>query len=369
MIDQTSQFLAILTAIGEAKQANADALGIPWLITHMGVGDANGTDPVPDRLQTALIHERRRAPLNQLTTDEKNPGLLIAEQVIPADVGGWWVREVGLYDADGDLVAVSNCAPSYKPLLTQGSGRTQVVRMTFIISSTSNVVLRIDPSVVLATRTYVDDSIHAVLPPNKWQGTYTKVTTDKRGVVISGEHPNTLAGYEIEPASQAEAEAAQQQDNSKPMTALRVWQAIAKAIPQATETVLGRLKLATQAQVNAGIDDKVAVTPKKLRLGFTLYSLVNGYITFPSWLGGITLQWGIAGPFLANHIGEMEARIVYPIVFPNAALMTVINTSGTARALSSGAALVGFDRFAFTTWLENTRADQGINLTWFAIGH
>lgn len=156
MIDQTSQFLAILTAVGEAKQANADALGVPWRITHMGVGDANGTDPIPDRLQTALIHERRRAPLNQLTTDEKNPGLLIAEQVIPADVGGWWVREVGLYDADGDLVAVSNCAPSYKPLLTQGSGRTQVVRMTFIISSTANVVLKIDPSVVLASREYVD---------------------------------------------------------------------------------------------------------------------------------------------------------------------------------------------------------------------
>lgn len=159
MIDQNSRFLAILTAVGEAKQANADALGIPWLITHMGVGDANGRDPIPDRLQTSLIKERRRAPLNQLTTDEKNPGLLIAEQVIPADVGGWWVREVGLYDADGDLVAVSNCAPSYKPLLGQGSGRTQVVRMTFIISSTANVVLKIDPSVVLATREYVDSRI------------------------------------------------------------------------------------------------------------------------------------------------------------------------------------------------------------------
>jgi hypothetical protein len=159
MIDHKSQFLAILTAVGEAKQANADALGIPWKITQMGVGDANGRDPIPDRLQTALIKERRRAPLNQLTTDAKNPGLVIAEQVIPADVGGWWVREVGLYDADGDLVAVSNCAPSYKPLLGQGSGRTQVVRMTFIISSTANVVLKIDPSVVLATREYVDSRI------------------------------------------------------------------------------------------------------------------------------------------------------------------------------------------------------------------
>ncbi|WP_397452531.1 phage tail protein [Pseudomonas sp. NA-150] len=156
MINRNSKFFAILTAIGEAKLANATALGIPWLITEMGVGDANNTDPVPDRLQTALINEQRRAPLNQLRGDPANPGLLIAEQVLPANVGGWWVRELGLYDADGDLVAVCNCAPSYKPLLEQGSGRTQIVRMVFIVSSTANVVLKIDPSIVLATREYVD---------------------------------------------------------------------------------------------------------------------------------------------------------------------------------------------------------------------
>lgn len=186
MIDQKSQFLAILTAVGEAKQANADALGIPWLITHMGVGDANGRDPIPDRLQTSLIKERRRAPLNQLTTDEKNPGLLIAEQVIPADVGGWWVREVGLYDADGDLVAVSNCAPSYKPLLTQGSGRTQVVRMTFIISSTANVVLKIDPSVVLATIGYVDRKVLDEL----------KKLDDKHSVLVASTQQINLSGLQ-----------------------------------------------------------------------------------------------------------------------------------------------------------------------------
>lgn len=225
MIDQNSKFFAILTAIGEAKQANADALGIAWLITEMGVGDANGTDPLPDRLQTTLINERRRAPLNQLVTDSKNPGLLMAEQVIPADVGGWWVREIGLYDADGDLIAISNCAPSYKPLLSQGSGRTQIVRMTFIISSTANVVLKIDPSVVIATRDYVDRVIKAVLPPDKTPGDYRQVTVNDRGIVVEGSTPTTLAEYEIEPASQEDAQALHGHDNSKPMTALRVFQA------------------------------------------------------------------------------------------------------------------------------------------------
>ncbi|MGY1952500.1 phage tail protein [Pseudomonas pergaminensis] len=197
MIDLNSQFFAILTKVGEAKQANADALGIPWNISQMGVGDAHGTDPIPDRLQTKLINERRRAPLNQLMVDPLNPSVLIAEQVIPADVGGWWVREIGLYDADGDLVAVANCAPSFKPLLSQGSGRTQIVRMNFIISSITNVVLKIDPSIVLATREYVDRSIEAVLPADKKAGTYTQVTINSRGIVVSGKNPTTLAGYGI----------------------------------------------------------------------------------------------------------------------------------------------------------------------------
>ncbi|AZE04197.1 phage tail protein [Pseudomonas chlororaphis] len=159
MIDANSQFFAILTNVGMAKQANADALGIPWKITDMGVGDANNTDPIPNAAQTRLINEWRRRPLNQLRVDPVNPAVIIAEQIIPADEGGHWIREIGLYDADGDLVAVANCAPSFKPVLSQGSGRTQVVRMNFIVSSTGNITLKIDPAVVLATREYVDQRI------------------------------------------------------------------------------------------------------------------------------------------------------------------------------------------------------------------
>lgn len=159
MVDQNSQFYAILTNVGAAKQANADAMGIPWKITQMGVGDANGTDPTPNATQTALIGEWRRAPLNQLKVDDKDNAIIVAEQVIPADVGGRWIREIGLYDADGDLVAVANCAPTYKPLLSQGSGRTQVVRMSLVVSSSSNVQLRIDPSIVLATREWVTEEL------------------------------------------------------------------------------------------------------------------------------------------------------------------------------------------------------------------
>lgn len=165
MVDQNSQFYAILTKVGAAKQANADALGIPWKITHMAVGDASpaGLDnpplPMPDANWTSLLNEWRRAPLNQLKVDEKDSAVIVAEQVIPAEIGGRWIREVGLYDADGDLVAVANCAPTYKPLLNQGSGRTQVVRMNLVVSSASNVQLKIDPSVVLATREFVTEEL------------------------------------------------------------------------------------------------------------------------------------------------------------------------------------------------------------------
>lgn len=159
MVDQTSQFYAILTNVGAAKQANADALGIPWVISQMAIGDANGTDPQPSATQTALINEWRRAPLNQLKVDDKDSSIIVAEQIIPADIGGRWIREIALYDADGAMVAVANCPPTYKPLLSQGSGRTQVVRMNLVVSSSSSVQLKIDPAVVLATREYVDGRI------------------------------------------------------------------------------------------------------------------------------------------------------------------------------------------------------------------
>ncbi|MCO7614676.1 phage tail protein [Pseudomonas chlororaphis] len=315
MIDSNSQFFAILTAVGEAKQANATALGVPWTFTDMAVGDANGTDPIPVRTQTKLINEWRRAPVNQVRTDPASPNLIITEQVIPADVGGRWIREVGLYDADGDLVAVANCAPSFKPLLAQGTGKTQIIRMNFIVSNTAQIVLKIDPAVVLATRQYVDDFFGAVLPANKTPGTYRQVTIDKRGIVVSGTNPTTLAGNGITDAfTKPETTSAIQQaiaglvssspaalDTLKeladalgndPNFAATMTNAIAKKadkagtlggygiadaytkdevnrlIPappgQATEAMKGIAKVATKGQVAELADDQTIVTPLKL---------------------------------------------------------------------------------------------------------
>lgn len=245
MTDQNSQFFATLTATGEAKQANADALGIPWTFSQMAVGDANGTDPIPDRLQTRLINERRRAPLNQVRVDANNASIIIAEQVIPENVGGWWVREVGLYDADGDLVAVANCAPTYKPLLSQGSGRTQIIRINLIVSSTANIELKIDPSVVLATRKYVDDRTRPV---------------------------------------------------------------------------------ATQHQVDAGLLDNVSVTPKTLRWRFSIMRGTTGYIVFPTWLGGLMIQWS------AFYVQAAENNIKYPVTLPFAFPTMLLGLTGSTAS-------------------------------------
>jgi len=523
MIDQNSQFFAILTAVGEAKQANATALGQPWTFAQMGVGDANLTDPIPNRTQTRLINEWRRAPVNQVRTDPANPNIIITEQVIPADVGGKWIREIALYDADGDMVAVANCAPSFKPLLVQGTGKTQIIRMNFIVANTASVVLKIDPSIVLATREYVDTQIieamakmdfkHSVLVATTanialsgvqtidgvllpadarvlvknqtaskenglyvvsstgvwkrtqdadssvevtpglfvsvetgtangdsvWQmvtdapivldttalafemiagrtgvsaGTYRSVTVDKLGRVVAGTTPTKLADYGIETPTQVEAEAQSNQDNTKPMTALRVWQAIVARVTQATETAFGWAKVATQTQTNSGSDDmsfitpkkfstalaalivqstellsgiaKIAtqtqvdqgtddatiVTPKKMRFGFQFIKGVNGAIVFPTWLGGFIFQWGLAldVPRAGSGIGPTR-DITLPVAFPSAAL-SVWATNGFDNMTSSSAFSPGSSIISKSVIrVQNNYTSSAGEVRWYAIGY
>lgn len=213
-------YFAIPTDAGQAKIANAIALGIPLKITHMAVGDGNGQPVTPNAAQTALVREKRRAPLNTLFQDPLNQAQLVAEQIIPEDVGDWWIREVGIFSEDGTLIAVANCPDTYKPLLSSGAGRTQVIRLVLVVSDTSAVELKIDPSVVLATRKYVDD----VMAAHKQ----------------SREHP---AG---------------------------------------TKSANGMLRLATLAEALAGVLDTVAITPKDaLEVAFSAYP-VGAPIPWPT---------------------------------------------------------------------------------------
>ncbi|MGD2866937.1 tail fiber protein [Escherichia coli] len=155
----TVKYYAILTNQGAARLANATMLGSKLNLTQMAVGDANGVLPTPDPAQTKLINQKRIAPLNLLSVDPNNQSQIIAEQIIPESEGGFWIREIGLYDDKGVLIAVANCPETYKPQLQEGSGRTQTIRMILVVTNTEAITLKIDPSVVLATRKYVDDKI------------------------------------------------------------------------------------------------------------------------------------------------------------------------------------------------------------------
>ncbi len=156
----STKFRTVITTAGAAKLAAATAPGGRKVnITTMAVGDGGGKLPVPDAGQTGLIHEVWRHALNKISQDKRNSNYIIAELVIPPEVGGFWMRELGLYDDAGTLIAVANMAESYKPALAEGSGRSQTCRMVIIVSSVTSVELTIDTTTVMATQDYVDDKI------------------------------------------------------------------------------------------------------------------------------------------------------------------------------------------------------------------
>ncbi|SJI18755.1 putative tail fiber protein (GpH) [Shigella sonnei] len=156
----STKFRTVITTAGAAKLAAATAPGGRKVnITTMAVGDGGGKLPVPDAGQTGLIHEVWRHTLNKISQDKRNSNYIIAELVIPPEVGGFWMRELGLYDDAGTLIAVANMAESYKPALAEGSGRSQTCRMVIIVSSVASVELTIDTTTVMATQDYVDDKI------------------------------------------------------------------------------------------------------------------------------------------------------------------------------------------------------------------
>lgn len=318
-----TKYYALLTNVGAAKLANATALGEQVEITQMAVGDGNGALPTPNPAQTALVHELRRAPLNTLTIDPVNTNQIIAEQVIPEDVGGWWIREIGLYDSDGDMIAVANCAETYKPLLQEGSGRVQVIRVILIVSSTQAVTLKIDPSVVLATRQYVDDQIIQV-----------KAYVDQQ----LEEHvadPNPHTQY--------------------PLIANALKEMVDAGL---TDQIFANLGLGTSAKKDIGTGANQV--PDMNSFGFS--SIANGYQKFP---GGIILQWGaFAVAATAGAVGSTD--VSFPIAFPTAfrSLVGMMSTNDPSQRFT------GFDigntnktkaRFTYVTPTANS-------IYWIALG-
>lgn len=199
-----STFYTLLTNIGLAKITNAQLLGevVQW--TQMAVGDGNGNPTTPTTAQTALVRERYRATLSSLTVDPANDNYMIAEMVVPTTVGGWSVNEVGIFDADGDLVAVANFPATYKPQLSEGSGRDLIIRVIVQVSNASVVTLVADPAIILASRKWVIDNFSAAkLFPG---GTVNQILAKKSNTDGDTEWRNASEGVVVIVSSQEETQ-------------------------------------------------------------------------------------------------------------------------------------------------------------------
>lgn len=185
----TAKYRALLTEQGKALLANAAATGQKLEITHMAVGDGGGSPTQPDESQTKLVNEKRRAELNSLQIDTDKSNQVIAEQVIPEDVGGWWIRELGLYDKNGVLVAIANTPDTYKPQLTEGAGRTQVVRMVLLVKGDANATIVADKTALLVSR----DTLSAAIAEHARSRNHPDATLLAKGFTQLSNDSNSIS--------------------------------------------------------------------------------------------------------------------------------------------------------------------------------
>ncbi|HAM9708152.1 TPA: phage tail protein [Escherichia coli] len=319
----TAKYFAILTNQGAARLANAAALGTKLNLTQMAVGDANGTLPTPDPSQTKLINQKRIAPLNLLTVDPANTSQIIAEQIIPENEGGFWIREIGLYDDDGILIAVANCPETYKPQLQEGSGRTQTIRMILVVSSTSAITLKIDPAVVLATRQYVDDKI----------------------IEVKG-YADDLMKKHVEAANPH-----------------KQYPLIANALKEMVDAglagdVLKNLGLGEAAKRDVGTGDNQIPDMGAFASGSGWFRLPGGYIVQFGTFSGNTTR------FISGH---------FPIPFPNQPMVSVSVMSDAVQSDPSNPALqvlsVNFEHISNSAWrVATSDISQQYRFSYISIG-
>ncbi|HCN9612629.1 phage tail protein [Escherichia coli] len=352
----TVKYYAILTNQGAARLANATMLGSKLNLTQMAVGDANGVLPTPDPAQTKLINQKRIAPLNLLSVDPNNQSQIIAEQIIPENEGGFWIREIGLYDDEGVLIAVANCPETYKPQLQEGSGRTQTIRMILVVTNTEAITLKIDPSVVLATRKYVDDEVLEL----------RLYVDDQMRNHIAAQDPHTQYAQKHNPTFTGEPKAPTPAagNNTTRIATTAFVQAAITALINGAPATLDTLKEIAAAinndpkfstTINNALSDKqpldetlthlsgkdVAGLLAYLGLGeaakrnvgtganqipdmgsFTLSVSGTGYQKLPS---GFILQWGsIGAPGIAQDVVTH-----FPIAFPNRCLRVLVSQDYT----------------------------------------
>ncbi|MGT3183219.1 phage tail protein [Yersinia enterocolitica] len=389
----TAKFFALLTNIGAAKLANATALGTRLEITQMAVGDGGGTLPTPNPAQTQLVNEQRRAALNTLSVDPINTSQIIAEQVIPEAEGGWWIREIGLLDKDGDLVAVANCAETYKPLMQEGSGRTQTIRVILIVSSTAAVTLKIDPSVVLATRKYVDDKVIEVkqyadklLSDHEKSRNHPDASLTAKGFAkyssAIDSNSEALAATPKAVKTAVEAAAKDLGDHGKAANPHDQYLQIANLLseikaqgPAALAETLENLGLgdaakksiASNIEMQVGTADKLVSLPGLMTLFGELELGVNDWVRIPDRPGGTIFQ--IFEKQAPYGVGTWAYDVTFPVVFPNTCLHVFTGISATGVPLTAGTTCNIKSNALATVYLQSSSGGQQIHGHYLAIGN
>ncbi|EPS8553866.1 TPA: phage tail protein [Yersinia enterocolitica] len=390
----TARFFALLTNIGAAKLTNATALGTRLEITQMAVGDGGGTLPTPNPAQTQLVNEQRRAALNTLSVDPINTSQIIAEQVIPEAEGGWWIREIGLLDKDGDLIAIANCAETYKPLMQEGSGRTQTIRVVLIVSSTAVVTLKIDPSVVLATRQYVDKKTDdkaievkqyadALLAEHEKSRNHPDATLNAKGfaqysnAMDSDSEKQAATSKAVNMVAKAGVMAMSdhvQTDNphDQYLQIANLLSEIKAQGPAALAETLENLGLgdaakkgiATNAEMQVGTADKLVSLVGLISIFGKRTFTANDYIRIPDVPGGFIVQFGTA-----TTLASGDTIVTFPIPFPNKVLgiHPSQNNSYTNGAWAAYASK-SLSSFALSGW-TNATTRIAISVDYFAVGY
>ncbi|EER4340534.1 TPA: tail fiber protein [Escherichia coli] len=256
MSTTTRKFKTVITDTGAKKLAQAAAPdGKPVRLTHMAVGDGGGTLPTPDSKQTRLVHEVWRHTVNRVILDATHQNRIIAELVIPPETGGFWIREIGVFDEHGDLIAVGNTAESYKPAVAEGSGRAQTFRTILTVSSTATVALTVDNTMVMATVDYVDDK----LKEHEQSRRHPDASLTARGFVQLSSDTNSVS--ETQAATPKAVKAAYDLANGK---------------YTAQDATTARKGLVQLSSATNSTSEALAATPKAVK---TAYDLANGKYT------------------------------------------------------------------------------------------
>ncbi|HHL7482494.1 TPA: tail fiber protein [Escherichia coli] len=256
MSTTTRKFKTVITDTGAKKLAQAAAPdGKPVRLTHMAVGDGGGTLPTPDSKQTRLVHEVWRHTVNRVILDATHQNRIIAELVIPPETGGFWIREIGVFDEHGDLIAVGNTAESYKPAVAEGSGRAQTFRTILTVSSTATVALTVDNTMVMATVDYVDDK----LKEHEQSRRHPDASLTAKGFVQLSSATNSVS--ETQAATPKAVKAAYDLANGK---------------YTAQDATTARKGIVQLSSATNSTSETLAATPKAVK---TAYDLANGKYT------------------------------------------------------------------------------------------